>query len=96
MSERNSSEAMLSVDEAAATLGYSTSGLRKLIARRELRYFQARPHAPIKFRREWLNEFIEAHSAEPGPELVAAVERKKKAPRINGGAREFSDALLAL
>jgi hypothetical protein len=53
---------MLNLSQAAEILGYSTSGLRKLVARGDVRFFQSRPHAPLRFKPEWLEEFIERGS----------------------------------
>lgn len=69
---------LISLSEAAELLGYSTSGLRKLVARRAIQFFQARPHSPIKFRREWLDEFVEAGSIKPGAPATAQKRRKPK------------------
>jgi excisionase family DNA binding protein len=70
---------MLSLNEAAAVLGCSPSGLRKLVQRRAIRFFQLAKHSRIKFRREWLDEFIDAHSVVPGaPEK--SVRRQKARP----------------
>jgi len=75
------SEALLDLNEAAALLGYSVSGLRKLVSRREVRFFQARPHAPIKFRRAWLDDFIDSNSIEPGaPPVIAKRKKPKREP----------------
>lgn len=40
----------------------SESGLRKIINRRELSYFQAKPHSPIRMKQEWLDEYIDART----------------------------------
>lgn len=53
---------MLSLVEAAKLLGYSTSGLRKLCKNGLIRFFQVKPHSPLKFKREWIDEFIEQKS----------------------------------
>lgn len=75
------SQALLNLHEAASLLGYSVSGLRKLVARREVRFFQARPHAPIKFRRAWLDEFIDSNSIEPGaPPMIGRRRKPKRDP----------------
>lgn len=51
---------MLGIREAAILLGYSISGVRKLVRRRAIRHFQLGPHSPIKFKVEWISEFIDA------------------------------------
>jgi hypothetical protein len=67
---------LIPLSEAAAILGYSTSGLRKLVARGDVRFFQARPHAPLKFKPEWLEEFIDRGSQPSEPAV-----RPRKAKR---------------
>lgn len=53
---------MLNLRQAAEKLGYSTSGLRKLVNRGAIRHFQPGPRARIKFRVEWVEEFINSKS----------------------------------
>jgi excisionase family DNA binding protein len=48
---------LLSLQQAAEYLGYSTKGLRKVVRRGELRFLQTKPRAPLKFRKEWLDDF---------------------------------------
>lgn len=57
---------MLTLKEAAEVLGCSPSGLRKLIRQGAIRYFQIGKHSTIRFRREWLDDFIDLHSVIPG------------------------------
>jgi hypothetical protein len=73
---------MLDLKQAAELLGYSTSGLRKLVRRGDVRVFQARPHAPLKFRPEWLDEFIEARSTTPSEAPAQQRRRAKPAPPV--------------
>jgi hypothetical protein len=68
---------MIGLDEAAQLLGYSVSGLRKIVdrSRRRLRgepvvrpmiqFFQAGPKAPIKFKPQWVDDFIRQHTGDP-------------------------------
>lgn len=65
---------MLSLEQAAAYLGYSPSGLRKLVQRtrerkhgRTIKFFQSGKWSNIKFKQEWLDEFIEQGTVEPVP-----------------------------
>ncbi len=74
-------------------LGYSLSGMRKLIERSKrrlqgypvkgptLRFFQANPGDEIKFRPEWLEDYIDACTHDPDKAtlktLVAKPKRKK-------------------
>lgn len=53
---------MMSIQQAAEYLGYSVSGLRKLVRLGVIRYFQAREGAALRFRQEWLDDFIEANT----------------------------------
>lgn len=69
--------------EAADILGMSESGLRKLVRRGEIRYSQTRKGAAIRFRREWLDEFIEP----PAPV-------RPRLPKAAKGAFGFRDSLL--
>lgn len=67
---------MLSLQEAAEKLGYTTKGLRKIVDRSRAKangaetrgptitFFQTTKGAPVKFRPEWIDEFIEAHTVE--------------------------------
>lgn len=53
---------MLNLKQAAEALGYSESGLRKLVTRGGISFLQARPHAPLRFRPEWLEAFIQRNA----------------------------------
>lgn len=86
---------MLSLNEAAAILGCSPSGLRKLVQRRAIRFFQLAKHSRIKFRREWLDEFIDAHSIAPGAPAKPMRQRRQK-PRPYKSEFGFDPALLDL
>lgn len=64
-------DSLLSLEEAAELLGYSPSGLRKIVNRTRagklgatIRFFQI-GNGPIKFKREWLDDFISANSVIP-------------------------------
>ncbi|WP_425616690.1 helix-turn-helix domain-containing protein [Anatilimnocola sp. NA78] len=74
---------MLTLRDAAATLGYSISGLRKLCARGDVRFFQARKHSPLKFRPEWLDEFIERGSKPDEPVVRTRVAKPKRPAVLN-------------
>lgn len=59
-----SSDAMLNLDEAAAVLGYKPAGLRKIVAATKagkagptIQFAQV-GKGPIRFRRQWLDDFI--------------------------------------
>ncbi len=79
---------LMSIEEAADYLGYSVSGIRKLVHKGGLRYFQASKGACLKFREEWLNEYIEAHST-LDPEPVAKLKRKKASATRPSPTKDF-------
>lgn len=70
---------MLSIKQAAEYLGYSVSGLRKLVSRGLIRYFQARDGAALRFRQEWLDDFIDANT-KPAEQKERA---KRQAPQFD-------------
>ena len=49
---------VLTLKEAAEYLGYSESGLRKIKDRKEIKFAQ-KGQGPIKFQKEWLDEFLQ-------------------------------------
>lgn len=74
---------MLTLREAALQLGITESGLRKVLRRRGIRYFQDRPHSAIRFRQEWIDEYIEGHTVDPTTDrptlhLITAPQRSKR------------------
>jgi len=76
-------ENWLSMKEAAAILGVSVSGLRKLIGDGQPncpRFYQVKDGSPILFRKEWLDDWIEARSqpAKPIQPPPKAMGRKPK------------------
>jgi NADH dehydrogenase/NADH:ubiquinone oxidoreductase subunit G len=56
---------LLTLEQAADYLGYSPSGLRKMAKRGDVRFVQSKPNAPLKFRREWLDELGAKPKTEP-------------------------------
>lgn len=80
------SEPLLSLEEAATLLGYTTSGLRKIVNRtREgrqgatIRFFQV-GKGPIKFKSEWIDDFIAANSFVPAPKRVITKPKHLQRP----------------
>ncbi|MEN6406803.1 MAG: hypothetical protein ABFC77_10055 [Thermoguttaceae bacterium] len=73
------SEELIGFEEAARILGIGERNLRKIIQRsREridgkwtsgptIRFFQCHAKAAIKFRRKWLDDFIDGHTHDPSP-----------------------------
>jgi hypothetical protein len=84
---------MLSLREAAALLGYSERGLRRIVDRSRqksqgirvagpmIRFFQTAASAPIHFKQEWVEEFIAAHTIDPLARSTNEPQRSPKAPR---------------
>lgn len=82
---------LISISEAAEILGYSVKGLRRIVERSRarcqgtrspgptIRFFQAGRGAPIKFRLEWIEEFIEEHTFHPDAAIVKPRQRKNQA-----------------
>src|SRR3954462_4614236 len=76
-------EPLLSLDEAAKLLGYKASGLRKIVTRTrhggqgaKIKFFQV-GQGPIKFRREWIEEFIQANTVEPKSILRSPAQKRR-------------------
>jgi len=80
-SDHKPSDGMLSLREAATLLGYTEKGLRKIVDRSRrarkgqrvrgptIEFFQTGRGGPIRFRREWVEAFIDTHRASPAPEI---------------------------
>lgn len=84
---------LIPISEAADLLGYSVSGLRKLVRKRAIQFFQAVPHSPIKFRREWLDDFVDAGSIKTG--APAKVQKRKRPASLETTGRfGFDPSLL--
>jgi len=78
---------LLSLQEAAEALGYSVKGLRKIVDRSRsrargvrtrgptIKFFQAGEHSPIKFKPQWIEEFITGHTIDPAPPVRMNGER---------------------
>lgn len=52
-----STDAWLTLAEAAPLCALSVSGLRKMIAKGQIKYKQTKPHAPIYLCRDWIDEY---------------------------------------
>src|SRR5690242_5289734 len=85
---------LLSLKEAAELLGYKGDhALRQIVERSRakargattkgptIKFVQPSKKSPIRFKREWLMEFIDEHTIDPSRAVVAAQkpERKKEA-----------------
>lgn len=81
---------MLNIREAAETLGYTVKGLRRIVdqsrakSRGEtvqgpvIKFFQTTRRAPVLFRHEWLEEFIDSHTVDPSEATKNGSRAKKK------------------
>ena len=83
---------LLSLEEAAAVLGYTVKGLRKIVDRSRsrahgartrgptIKFFQTSRGAPVKFRPEWVEDFIDKHTINPerGAPKSNGTKKKKK------------------
>ena len=78
-----SDDRMLHLKEAATYAGMTASGLRKLVHKKEIRYFQRKSHGPILFKTEWLEEHIDRHTHAAKHEQPPPVSprRKKRQPK---------------
>lgn len=68
---------MLDIPEVAQQLGSTESGVRKLVAKREIKFYQHGKHGRIRFKQEWIDEFIEKHTVSPPDETLAPVPPRK-------------------
>ena len=91
-------EPLLSVKQGAMRLGYSLSGMRKLIEKSKrrlqgypvkgptIRFFQPNLGDEIKFRSEWLEDYINActHEPEKMPLKTLVAKSKRNKDRRSG------------
>ncbi len=79
---------MLSLKEAAVLLGMSESGLRKLVRRGKIKYYQAGKGRNIKFRKEWIDAHIDGNSHENDVPQIAPRQlvrrRRQRSPTARG------------
>jgi len=100
-------EPLLNMKQGAIRLGYSPSGMRKLIERSKrrlegypvkgptIRFFQPSPGDEIKFRPEWLDEFIDACTHDPEKvslKTIAAKPMPRKDKRPGAMMRALSNS----
>ncbi|MBN1909348.1 MAG: hypothetical protein JW818_06395 [Pirellulales bacterium] len=86
-------EPLLNLKQAASLLGYKERGMRKLIERSKkrllgypvngptIKFFQPRPGDDIKFRPEWIQEFIDACTRDPEKAPLVTLIAKPKRDR---------------
>ena len=71
---------LLPLAEAAKYLGYKPAGLRKLAKQGLIRYVQ-NGRGPLRFKRQWLDEFIASNNPQ-GLKRSPAQKRKAKPPAV--------------
>jgi excisionase family DNA binding protein len=72
---------MLDIEDVARQLGCTVSGVRKVVARGEIRYFQHGKRGRLKFKPEWVDEFVVKHTHAPTdeqPRRAPAQPNRKK------------------
>lgn len=81
-------EPLLTLEQAAELLGYSASGLRKVVNRTKagkiggtIRFFQV-GKGPIKFKREWLDDFVADNTTVPKQPRPRFVPKHLGMPRM--------------
>ena len=78
---------MLKLKEAATLLGMSESGLRKLVRRNAIKYYQERKGGSIKFRREWIDDHIDGNSHGDGVPQIAPKQPVRRHRKRSAAAR---------
>ena len=90
---------MLDIEDVAQQLGCTVSGVRKIVARGEMRYFQHGKRGRLKFKQEWVDEFIAQHTVAPADKqpqrLSAKRPAKQKSPATNEAVCGFGWDLLS-
>ena len=71
---------LLTLLEAANYLAISKTTLRRLIATKAIRYSQAGRWGRIRFRHEWLDEFIDRHTV-ARPDIHLSKPKRKPTSR---------------
>jgi excisionase family DNA binding protein len=85
------SDASIGLAEAAKRLGYQPEGLRRLVKQKRIKYVQ-HGQGRIKFRREWLDEYINANTSGPDDIKRSPVQRRR--PPISFKLRDAFDPSL--
>ena len=68
-------DGFLNLEQAAAYLGYKPEGLRKIVKLKQIQHSQ-NGRGPIRFRREWLDQFAEKNAG--GPKDIGNTPAKRK------------------
>ncbi len=94
---------LITIQEAAEVLGYSVKGLRKIVDRSRakangartrgptIRFFQSCRGAPVRFKEEWIEEFIEHCTIDPGNGVPMKRERNGKRSPVSQIEEELLD-----
>lgn len=87
MSDANDN--LLTLAQAAKLLSYEPGGLRKIVTRTakgkpgpQIQFFQI-GRGPIKFKREWLDDFVLANSVVPWQAMPRKQEQRKTRRSLN-------------
>jgi hypothetical protein len=84
---------MESLNNVAKKLGMTVSGLRKLVAKGEICYFQNGKRGRVKFKSEWVEDYISRHTHSPiDSSNSVSPSRKKKTTCVKmseGGKHGF-------
>ncbi len=87
---RNKQMKLLSLQEAADALGYTVKGLRKIVDRSRdkangartrgptITFFQTTKGAPVKFKPEWIEEFVADHTFSSGKPKTKTRKKREK------------------
>jgi excisionase family DNA binding protein len=78
-SDSSPRDRLLHVKEAAQYLGYDAAGLRKLVKQKRITYVQ-NGRGPIKFRREWLDDFIRQNKGGPKDIERSPAQKRRAIP----------------
>jgi len=71
---------MLTISEAAERLGCSTWTVRDLVRRGEIRHHRQTTRGTIRFKPEWIEEYIAKGMVAPTPRRQHNTQPKKKSP----------------
>ena len=76
---------LISLTDAAAYLGMTANGLRKIVRGGGITYFQHGRRGRIKFRPEWLDEFVGVHTHPPRQFVPRPSRQPKQKPSKPAG-----------
>ena len=79
---------MMDVKQAAEYLGRTTDYVYRLVAKRAIKFHQPKPGAMIRFRREWLDDWIEE-----GVHEKSSTKKPKRRRRATSYVPEFDHGL---